>query len=71
MDNNHKYRYTYASYFATQLVLAASFATYWNLDQLRCIMVFYVATPIALLIINFAGVWCVLSANQLLSSSRL
>lgn len=51
------YRYTYASYFATQLVLAASFVTYWDLDQLWSILAFYVAAPIVLLIINFAGVW--------------
>lgn len=67
-DNDYKYRYTYASYFATQLVLAASFATYWNLDQVWCIVAFYVATPIVLLTINFAGVWCVSSAHLLMSS---
>ena len=51
------YWYTYASFFATQLVFAASFAKYWQLQQIWISLIFYFGAPILLLVINFAGVW--------------
>ena len=51
------YWYTYASFFATQLVFAASFAKYWQLQQIWISLIFYFGAPVLLLIINFAGVW--------------
>lgn len=49
-------RYTYASFFATQLVFAASFAKYWHFEPILNSIVFYAVAPIILLIINTAGV---------------
>lgn len=50
------FRYTYASFFATQLVFAASFAKYWHFEPILNSIVFYAVAPVILLIINTAGV---------------
>ncbi|MCJ1396786.1 hypothetical protein MMC18_009678, partial [Xylographa bjoerkii] len=51
------YWYTYASIFATQIITAANFSTYWNLSQVWQTLGFYVLAPIAILAINFVGIW--------------
>lgn len=50
-------RYTWASIFATLLIAAESFSEYWNPAQVYRTVAFYVLAPLALLFINFAGVF--------------
>ena len=50
-------RYTWASIFATLLIAAESFTAYWDLAQVYRTLAFYVLAPLAILFINFAGVF--------------
>ncbi len=53
----YRQRYTYSSVFATQLIAAASFTEYWGLAQVFQTVFFYIIIPIAILAVNFAGVF--------------
>ncbi|KAF7502286.1 hypothetical protein GJ744_006165 [Endocarpon pusillum] len=50
------YWYTYSAIFATQIIAAAGFSSYWNFPQCWQTIVFYILSPIVILAINFAGV---------------
>ncbi|ERF68742.1 hypothetical protein EPUS_07229 [Endocarpon pusillum Z07020] len=50
------YWYTYSAIFATQIIAAAGFSSYWNFPQSWQTIVFYILSPIVILVINFAGV---------------
>ncbi|KAL9615930.1 MAG: hypothetical protein Q9160_009142 [Pyrenula sp. 1 TL-2023] len=50
------YWYTYSSVFATQIIAAADFTSFWQLPDVWQIIIFYVITPLVLVGINCAGV---------------
>jgi amino acid transporter len=50
-------RYAFASVFAVQNLAAAQLSTYWNLSETWQTLAFYVLAPIAILAINFFGVF--------------
>ena len=51
------HRYTYAAIFAIQIIAAAGFSDYWSLAQVYQTVAFYGLAPVAILFINFAGVF--------------
>ena len=64
-------RYTYASIFATQIITAANISAYWHLAQIWQTLAFYVAAPIVILGVNFAGVEVRSLTCRVKSSSEL
>ena len=52
----HTARFTYASVFAAQNLMAANLAVYWGLDEVWQIIVFYFITPGIIVAINLVGV---------------
>lgn len=50
------HRYTWSSIFATLLIAASDFSEYWIPHQTWRTIIFYVAVPVLLLVINALGV---------------
>lgn len=61
-------RYTWSSIFATLLIAAADFSEFWIPHQTWRTIIFYVAVPIGLLVINALGVKVCLTNPNFMST---
>ncbi|KAL9035774.1 MAG: hypothetical protein Q9214_006434, partial [Letrouitia sp. 1 TL-2023] len=51
------YWYTWAAIFPTQIIAAANFTSYWHLAQVYQTAAFYIFAALAVLAINYAGIF--------------
>lgn len=64
------YWYAFASVFAVQNLAAAGLSRYWGLSQTWQTLAFYVLSPLAIVVLNFCGVFVRLQMSRRLIPSH-